>query len=89
MESNDIQVSKFANLFRYKKKLFLSHLIFGFFFQIDNGLVGRGPEEKTLAVLLPCRERGSKLTKMWLRRLQQYLYYHYKNRDNTVYGCVT
>ena len=37
-------------------------------------------EVKTLAVLLPCRERNSKVTKMWLRRLQQYLYYHYKNK---------
>ena len=51
---------------------------------------------KTLAVLLPCREKGSKMTKIWLRRLQQYLYYHHKanNQNNedqfkilTLFSC--
>ena len=39
------------------------------------------PSVKTLAVLLPCREKGSKTTKIWLRRLQQYLYYHHKGQS--------
>ena len=30
-------------------------------------------EKRTIAVLLPCRERGSKTTKQWLKRLQNYL----------------
>ena len=49
-------------------------LIFIIFLQVKR------PESsvKTLAVLLPCREKGSKTTKIWLRRLQQYLYYHHK-----------
>ena len=51
-------------------------------------------ETKTLAVLLPCREKGSKTTKIWLRRLQQYLYYHYKSGQSkskfkilTLFSC--
>merc|ERR1712241_140535 len=51
-------------------------------------------EAKTLAVLLPCREKGSKTTKIWLRRLQQYLYYHYKSGQSksqfkilTLFSC--
>ena len=51
-------------------------------------------ESKTLAVLLPCREKGSKTTKIWLRRLQQYLYYHYKSGQSksqfkilTLFSC--
>ena len=55
---------------------------------------GAGKAEKTLAVLLPCREKGSKLTKVWLRRLQQYLYYHYKSGQSkskfkilTLFSC--
>ena len=31
------------------------------------------PQKRTIAVLLPCRERGSRTTQQWLRRLQNYL----------------
>ena len=58
---------------------------FYFFFQVDRGNHGAAASEvKTLAVLLPCREKNSKVTKMWLRRLQQYLYYHYKNKESAM-----
>ena len=58
---------------------------FYFFFQVDRGSHGASAlEVKTLAVLLPCREKNSKVTKMWLRRLQQYLYYHYKNKESAM-----
>ena len=71
----------FTFLWNENFNLFLKFLVIPWFFtNINDFLQVKRPESsvKTLAVLLPCREKGSKTTKIWLRRLQQYLYYHHK-----------
>jgi hypothetical protein len=43
----------------------------------------------TIAVLLPCRERGSRTTKQWLRRLQNYLSASHKGNATKSVRIVT